>query len=113
MADPARLSRCCITSARFPSILATQGTTPPDHFIAKSARLEAVIDIMHRIKEANERVLVFIEHREMQFRFAEIVRHMFGLDQIDVINGDTPIPRRQEIVNRFQRHLRSTAVSTC
>tara|TARA_R110002126_G_scaffold44153_2_gene126133 strand:+ start:545 stop:1216 length:672 start_codon:yes stop_codon:yes gene_type:complete len=24
---------------------------------------------------------------------------------LDVINGDTPIPRRQEIVNRFQRHL--------
>ena len=82
-----------------------RGTTPPDQFIAKSARLEAVMDIMHRIKEANERVLVFIEHREMQFRFAEIVRHIFGLDRIDVINGDTPIPRRQEIVNRFQRHL--------
>ena len=83
------------------------GVTPPDLFIAKSARLEAVMDVMHRIKDANERVLVFIEHREMQFRFAEIVRHMFGLDRIDVINGDTPIPRRQEIVNRFQRHLKA------
>lgn len=81
------------------------GVTPPDQFISKSARLEAVMDIMHRIKDANERVLVFIEHREMQFRFAEIMRHMFGLDRIDVINGDTPIPRRQQIVNRFQRHL--------
>ena len=41
----------------------------------------------------------------MQFRFAEIVRHLFGLEKIDVINGDTPIPRRQEIVNSFQHHL--------
>lgn len=81
------------------------GATPPDAFIAKSARLEATFDILKRIKDANERVLVFIEHRDMQFRFAEIVRHMFSLDRIDVINGDTPIPRRQEIVNRFQRHL--------
>ncbi|MBR9822916.1 MAG: DEAD/DEAH box helicase [Rhodobacteraceae bacterium] len=81
------------------------GPTPPDQFIAKSARLGAVIDVLHRIREAGERVLVFIEHRDMQFRFAEIMRHMFGLDRIDVINGDTPIPRRQEIVNRFQRHL--------
>ena len=81
--------------------------TPPDQFIAKSARLDAVIDILHRIKASNERVLVFIEHRHMQFRFAEIVRHMFGLERIDVINGDTPIPRRQEIVNRFQRHLKA------
>lgn len=81
------------------------GAEPPEQFIAKSARLDAVIDILHRIQEAGERVLVFIEHRDMQFRFAEIMRHMFGLDRIDLINGDTPIPRRQEIVNRFQRHL--------
>ncbi|WP_428925425.1 DEAD/DEAH box helicase [Marinibacterium sp. SX1] len=80
-------------------------TVAPEDFIAQSARLDAVIDILRRIKAAGERVLVFIEHRDMQFRFAEIVRHMFGLDRIDVINGDTPIPRRQEIVNRFQRHL--------
>ncbi|MFC3167725.1 DEAD/DEAH box helicase [Paracoccus fontiphilus] len=81
------------------------GVYTPEQFIAQSARLDAVIDILHRIKAANERVLVFIEHRDMQFRFAEIVRHMFGLEHIDVINGDTPIPRRQAIVNRFQRHL--------
>ncbi|MEY8840177.1 DEAD/DEAH box helicase, partial [Cribrihabitans sp. XS_ASV171] len=81
------------------------GAEPPEQFIAKSARLDAVIDILHRIREADERVLVFIEHRDMQFRFAEIMRHMFGLDKIDVINGDTPITRRQDIVNRFQRHL--------
>ncbi|CUJ83699.1 N-formylmethionyl-tRNA deformylase [Shimia thalassica] len=78
---------------------------PPEEFISQSARLDAVIDILHRIRDAGERVLVFIEHRDMQFRFAEIVRHLFGLEKIDVINGDTPIPRRQEIVNHFQRHL--------
>jgi SNF2 family DNA or RNA helicase len=83
------------------------GATPPDAFIAKSARLDAVMDILHRIKAAKERVLVFIEHRDMQFRFAEIVRYIFGLERIDVINGNTPIPRRQEIVNRFQRHLKA------
>ncbi|WP_299927092.1 DEAD/DEAH box helicase [uncultured Pelagimonas sp.] len=90
------------------SVSVHPGTTtavPPEEFIAQSARLDAVIDILHRIKNADERVLVFIEHRDMQFRFAEIIRHLFGLEKIDVINGDTPIPRRQEIVNRFQRHL--------
>ena len=83
------------------------GAMPPEAFIAQSARLDAVIQTLHRIKEAGERVLVFIEHRDLQFRFAEIVRHIFGLERIDVINGDTPIPRRQEIVNRFQRHLQT------
>lgn len=66
--------------------------TQPDQFIAKSARLDAVIDILRKIKQANERVLVFIEHRDMHFRFGEIVRHMFGLEEIDVINGATPDP---------------------
>ncbi len=28
-----------------------------------------------------------------------------GCGDASVINGDTPIPRRQDIVNRFQRHL--------
>lgn len=84
---------------------AVSSALPPEDFIAQSARLDAVIDILRRIQEAGDRVLVFIEHRDMQFRFAEIVRHLFGLSKIDVINGNTPIPRRQEIVNRFQRHL--------
>ncbi|WP_319496515.1 DEAD/DEAH box helicase [uncultured Cohaesibacter sp.] len=81
------------------------GASPPEEFITKSARLNAVMDILRRIKAANERALVFIENRDMQFRFAEIVRHFLRLDRIEVINGGTPIPRRQEIVNRFQRHL--------
>lgn len=63
------------------------------------------MEILSGIKARRERALVFIEHREMQFRFAELVRHLLGLNQIDVINGDTPIPRRQAIVNRFQQHL--------
>ena len=43
----------------------------------------------------------------MQYRFIELVRAEFGLGKIDLINGDTPIPQRQAIVNRFQKHLES------
>ena len=34
-----------------------------------------------------------------------LARAEFGLARIDLINGDTPIPQRQAIVNRFQGHL--------
>ncbi|SER47602.1 Helicase conserved C-terminal domain-containing protein [Tranquillimonas rosea] len=78
---------------------------PPREFVEMSARLAAVIGILERVAAAGERALVFIEHREMQFRFAELLRHFFGLNRVDVINGDTPIPRRQAIVDRFQQHL--------
>lgn len=74
-------------------------------FIVASARLNACFDILRSIKAKGERVLVFIEHRKMQFRFMELARQEFGLEQIDHINGDTPIQKRQTIVRRFQRHL--------
>nr|CAD6420333.1 ATP-dependent helicase [Rhizobium sp. Q54] len=76
-----------------------------DEFVLSSARLQAVMDILRRIKACNERALVFIEHRQMQYRFIELVRSELGLQRVDLINGDTPIPQRQAVVNRFQRHL--------
>jgi superfamily II DNA or RNA helicase len=85
-----------------PGLSAASG---PAEFIQMSARLSAVVDILEKIAKAGERALVFIEHREMQFRFAELAKYLFGLEKVDIINGDTPIPKRQAIVNRFQEHL--------
>jgi SNF2 family DNA or RNA helicase len=76
-----------------------------DAFVNASARLKRAFEILRRIAQAGERCLVFVEHRRMQFRFIELARAEFGLAQIDLINGDTPISKRQAIVNRFQRHM--------
>lgn len=76
-----------------------------DAFIQASGRLEATFDILRRIRAAGERALVFIESRQMQYRFIELVKAEFGLASVDLINGSTPIPKRQAIVNRFQAHL--------
>ncbi len=78
---------------------------PHEDFISASGRLSAVMDILRRIHANGERALVFIEHRQMQYRFVELVKAEFKLLRVDLINGDTPIPQRQAIVNRFQRHL--------
>jgi hypothetical protein len=48
--------------------------------------------------------LVFIEHRQLQYRFMELVKAEFGLARVDLINGDTPIKKRQEILNPFQMY---------
>lgn len=79
--------------------------TEDEIYIHMSARLVAVMEILREVRERGERALVFIEHVKMQHRFIEITKREFGLSRIDLINGNTPIPRRQEIVNRFQRHL--------
>ena len=76
-----------------------------DDFVALSARLQETMAILSRVQAAGERALVFIEHRDVQFRFAEVVRQKFHLTHVGIINGSTPIKRRQEIVNRFQSHL--------
>lgn len=76
-----------------------------DDFIALSGRLKACFEIIDEIYSRGERVLVFIEHIQMQYRFIELLKLRFTLKSIDLINGSTPIHKRQEIVNRFQRHL--------
>lgn len=75
-------------------------------FIAASARLSAAFDILRSIRARNERALVFIEHRRLQYRFAELARREFGLERVDIINGETPVQKRLGIVRRFQRHLK-------
>ncbi|WP_156379826.1 MULTISPECIES: DEAD/DEAH box helicase [unclassified Rhizobium] len=74
-------------------------------FIEMSARLSSCFAVLEAIRGRGERALVFIEHVQMQHRFISLVKHVFGLERVDLINGSTPIHRRQEIVNRFQRHL--------
>ena len=74
-------------------------------YISMSARLLAAMDILRVVRDSGERALVFIEHIKMQHRFIELVKREFGLRRVDLINGSTSILHRQEIVNRFQRHL--------
>jgi hypothetical protein len=74
-------------------------------FIGASARLQVTLEILKDIKSKNERALVFIESIQMQYRFIELVKAELNLEHVDLINGDTPIAKRQNTVNRFQKHL--------
>ena len=76
-----------------------------DDFINLSGRLKACFEIIDGIHAHKERVLVFIEHIQMQYRFIELLKMRYGLRHIDLINGSTPVHKRQDIVNRFQAHL--------
>ena len=77
-----------------------------DVFVAMSARLQAVLDLLRGIRDRNERALVFIESIRIQHRFIEIIKREFGLPAVDLINGNTSIRHRQEIVDRFQKNLK-------
>jgi hypothetical protein len=77
----------------------------PKTFTFASARLDAAMDILAAIRAKGERALVFVENRDVQAWFAELIKIEFGLERVYVINGDTPIDARKEITDRFQRHL--------
>ncbi len=74
-----------------------------------SARLQAGLGILDRIRDAGERALVFIEDRRMQHRFIALARARYEVERIDLINGSTPIRQRQVIVDRFQKSLGSAS----
>jgi len=76
-----------------------------EEFNLSSARVSAAIDILRHIKSKNERALVFVENRDVQTWFAEVVRIEFDLERVMIINGDTTIDARKDITDRFQRHL--------
>jgi len=71
-------------------------------FLQKSARIFQTIEILKTISSKNEKVLVFLETREMQYLLQEFFRTYFSLDKVDIINGDVPISRRASIVKDFQ-----------
>jgi SNF2 family DNA or RNA helicase len=77
-----------------------------EEFINLSGRLKATFDIIDGINSKQERVIVFIEHIQMQYRFIELLKARYNLENVDVINGQTPIKKRQEVVNRFQLNLK-------
>ena len=76
-----------------------------EEFNLSSARVSAAIDILRHIKSKNERALVFVENRDVQTWFAEVVRIEFDLERVMIINGDTTVDARKDITDRFQRHL--------
>ena len=76
------------------------GTT--DTYIDDSARLARVRAVLDDLHERSERVLLFIEDLEMQAFIAQWLRSRYGLGEVPIINGGTPVPRRHEQVKRFQ-----------
>jgi hypothetical protein len=78
-----------------------EGETIND-FVGASAQTSAAMDILRLAKSKGERALVFIENRDIQAWFIEILNLEFDLN-VMLINGDTSIDDRQSITNHFQR----------
>ena len=86
-----------------------QLSTP--ELIEQSAKLTVTVGLLKKIREANEKVILFAERRKTQHLLAHVVREYFGLNEVCIVNGDTPgntqrahsmKMSRQQSVDRFQ-----------
>ena len=84
---------------------------PITELIQQSAKLQVTVELLEKIRDANEKVILFAERRKTQHLLAHVVREYFDLRDVCIVNGDTPGSARQansmkmsrqQSVDRFQ-----------
>ena len=84
---------------------------PVAELIEQSAKLTVTVQLLEKIRAANEKVILFAERRKTQQLLAHVVREYFGLKDVCIVNGNTPGSTqransmkmsRQQSVDRFQ-----------
>ena len=85
--------------------------SPVAELIEQSAKLKETVRLLEKIRSANEKVILFAERRKTQHLLERVVREYFGLENVSIVNGDTPggtqransmKMSRQQSVDRFQ-----------
>ncbi len=84
---------------------------PIPTLIEQSAKLIVTVKLLEKITRADEKVILFAERRKTQHLLAHVIREQFGLENVSIVNGDTPGSTqressmkmsRQQAVDRFQ-----------
>ena len=66
-----------------------------------SARLKKTFEILFRVREKNEKALVFVISKKMQLMLQVLIYKVFGLKVLTPINGDMNGQKRQFIIDEF------------
>jgi SNF2 family DNA or RNA helicase len=75
----------------------------PDAYIRQSARLIETFDILDKIAERREKVLIFLESLDMQDQLALMIKNRYKLPKLPMqISGEVPGEKRQKAVDAFQ-----------
>ena len=84
---------------------------PTPTLIEQSAKLMVTVKLLEKIAHADEKVILFAERRKTQHLLAHVIREQFGLENVSIVNGETPGSTqrensmkmsRQQAVDRFQ-----------
>ncbi len=88
-----KLRQCCCD----PRLVKTKGMRA----VKESAKLDALADLLPTLIEDGRRILLFSQFTSMLALIDERLEKL-GIARI-TLTGDTPVPARQELVDRFQR----------
>ena len=92
---------------------------PAPMLIEQSAKLIVMVRLLEKIARADEKVILFAERRKTQHLLAHVIHEQFGLENVAIVNGDTPGSTqressmkmsRQQAVDRFQATLGFNAI---
>lgn len=93
-----RLAKCSLS----PEPLFDDRPLTPE-MITQSGRLCALFQILDEIKAKREKVVIFVQHCDVQSVIAKAIQEKYQLDHIPgKINGSMSSEARQTVVNRFQ-----------
>ena len=74
-----------------------------DEYINKCARLKGTIEILKEIQERKEKVLIFLENRELQGLLKVYLQKRFNFfESIKLINGTMNSGKRQNVIDNFK-----------
>ncbi|MDY6090934.1 MAG: DEAD/DEAH box helicase [Bdellovibrionota bacterium] len=76
-------------------------------FINESAKLNTLCKILNAVKSRNEKIIIFIINKMLQFDLAIALRAIYNLSNVPIINGDTNAISgkgfdRKSIIDEFQ-----------
>lgn len=84
-----------------PALLGTNGTLAPDAAVTASPKLARCIDILHGVRAAGEKALIFTLWSQMQDLLADVLQHTFG-ERPNVVNGaSNQSGQSKKILERF------------
>ncbi len=83
----------------------------PEELVQTSAKLQVLVDVISKVKDKQEKIIVFTDRRETQKMLQWVIQGYFNLSP-SIINGDTPSTKkkqrkksklsRQQTIDKFQ-----------
>lgn len=75
---------------------------PVDDIINGSARIMTTVDILNDISQKDEKAIIFLLSRKMQYVMQKVLSCKFGIDVLSPVNGTIVGSKRLEIIEDFQ-----------